>query len=333
MNFVILHSALAPDAPPDELDVLVQVEAISAALQRSGHLVQTLPFSLNLAAVRDRLLAAAPDAVFNLVESVDGRGALIHLAPALLESLRLPFTGTPSQGMLLSNGKLLAKRLLLASGLPTHPWHDPAAESALFAPGRYIVKSVSEHASFGMGDDAVIDAADPARLDAALADRHARHGGEWFAERYIDGREFNLSVLAEADGPRVLPPAEIEFLDYPADKPRLVDYRAKWDAESFEYRNTPRRFDFPAADRPLLGELERLALHAHALFGMGGYCRVDFRVDSGGRPWILELNANPCLSPDAGLAAAADRAGLTYDALIARILDAALRLQNVAAPR
>jgi D-alanine-D-alanine ligase len=103
-----------------------------------------------------------------------------------------------------------------------------------------------------------------------------------------------------------------------------VGHRAKWEADSFEFHHTPRRFDFPPGDEELLARLQHLATACWRLFGLRGYARVDFRVDRQGRPWILEVNANPCLSPDAGFIAAADRAGLSFEAMIQRILDQAL---------
>ena len=118
-----------------------------------------------------------------------------------------------------------------------------------------------------------------------------------------------------------LPPAEIDFAAFPDDKPHIVGYRAKWDADSFEYHHTPRRFDFPANDRPLLDRLSQLAIQCWREFGLRGYARVDFRVDEAGRPWILEINANPCLSPDAGFAAAVEQAGIGYDQAIERIVN------------
>jgi D-alanine-D-alanine ligase len=146
-----------------------------------------------------------------------------------------------------------------------------------------------------------------------------------FAEQFIDGREFNISLLADADGCQVLPPAEIDFSAFPAGKPRLVGYRAKWDPTTFEFHNTPRRFDFPPPDGPLVLQIGELAGACWDLFGLGGYVRVDFRVDPDGRPWILEVNTNPCLSPDAGFAAALQRAGIGFDTAVARILNDALR--------
>src|SRR5690606_34390114 len=93
-----------------------------------------------------------------------------------------------------------------------------------------------------------------------------------------------------------------------------------WDEESFEFGNTPRRFDFPSGDQSLLRRLARLARQCWRLFGLRGYARVDFRVDRSGEPWILEINANPCLSPDAGFAAALAQAGIPFDSAVDRIL-------------
>jgi D-alanine-D-alanine ligase len=187
-------------------------------------------------------------------------------------------------------------------------------------PARYVVKSVWEEASVGLEDDCVVAATDLAGLQREIRERAGRLGGEAFAELYIAGREFNLAVLGGPDGPELLPPAEIRFVDYPDDRPKLVGYRAKWDDQSFEYHHTPHCFDFPRTDDALLAELGRLARDCWQCLGLRGYARVDFRVDEAGRPWVLEINANPCLSPDAGFSAAADRAGLSFEQVVQRIL-------------
>jgi ribosomal protein S18 acetylase RimI-like enzyme len=124
----------------------------------------------------------------------------------------------------------------------------------------------------------------------------------------------------------VLPPAEILFEGYPPQTLRIVGYRAKWDESSYEFQHTPRRFDFPPEDAALLSRLQGLACQCWQAFGLNGYARVDFRVDAGGQPWILEINANPCLSPDAGFAAALQAAGVTYPTAIDRILADARRV-------
>jgi D-alanine-D-alanine ligase len=103
-----------------------------------------------------------------------------------------------------------------------------------------------------------------------------------------------------------------------------VDYRAKWDETSSAWGNTPRTFDFGESDRELLERLEQAALRCWEQFNLRGYARVDFRVDAAGTPWVLEVNTNPCLSPDAGFAAALDRAGIPFDEAVRRILEHAI---------
>jgi D-alanine-D-alanine ligase len=145
-----------------------------------------------------------------------------------------------------------------------------------------------------------------------------------FAEAYVDGREFNLGLVGPRNSPQLLPPAEILFVGY-AERGlhKVVDYAAKWRTESYEYQNTVRSYAVSAADRELVDELARLAVRCWREFGLSGYARVDCRVDSDGRPWVLEVNPNPCLAPDAGLVSAARENGWSYAEVVRRILDAA----------
>lgn len=325
MRILILHDEAPAEAGrADEHDGLAQAAEIRAALESAGHTVSSLACGLDLAGAAAAIRAAAPDLVFNLVESVSGTGRLIHFAPCLLDSLGIPYTGCPADAVYETSNKLIAKRTLAGAGLPT-PGRltlPDLRRRGPFTPGRYIIKSVWEHASVGLDEDSVVHAGTAADLATAIERRLPALLGEGFAEAYIDGREFNLALLADprTGRPGVLPPAEIEFVGYGREKPRVVGYRAKWDESAPEYHSTPRRFDFPAADRPLLGDLSRLAVACWDLFNLRGYARVDFRVDPQGHPWILEVNTNPCLSADAGFAAALARAGLTLGDALARIL-------------
>jgi D-alanine-D-alanine ligase len=323
VRVAVLHGAVPPDAPPDEQDVLVEVDAVLRALAALGHDPAAVALTLDLEAGARALRRLAPEVVFNLVESLEGTGRLNHLAPALLDHLGLPYTGSPTDALYLTSQKLLTKRWLAAEGISTPAWLSPPGEPGAGFPPPYIVKSLWEEASVGIDDASVVT--DPAALEEELARRARTHGGIWFAEGYVEGREFNVSLLAGRAGVEMLPPAEIDFVDFPEGKPRMVGYRAKWDEGSFEFHHTPRRFDFSASDAALLARLGETARRCWEVFGLGGYARVDFRVDRSGTPWVLELNANPCLSPDSGFVAAAERAGLAYETLVARIVEGAGR--------
>jgi D-alanine-D-alanine ligase len=321
MRVAVLHQVLPPGAGPDERDVLVQVDRVGAALAELGHEPLILALDLDLERARRELAALGPDLAFNLVESLGGEGALLHLVPALLRSLRLPFTGAGAEALLLSTDKLAARRRLAAAGLPVAAAFSGDCAGA--APGRYVLKPVCEDASVGLDDSSVIEVGGARELAAALAARAARLGLELFAEAWIEGRELNVSLLAKGEGVEVLPAAEILFDGFPPGKPRIVGYAAKWQPDSFEYRHTPRSFELAARDAPLVSELGRQARCAWTALGLEGWARVDFRVDSSGCPWILEVNANPCLADDAGFAAAVERAGLAFAGALERIIAAA----------
>ncbi|MFO0974803.1 MAG: hypothetical protein U0996_00320 [Planctomycetaceae bacterium] len=333
MHVALLLNRVSTSDSADVLDVLRQCSAVEDSLRSLGHTTERITCSLNLYEARRHLLRSGANAVFNLVESLGGTDRLMALATVLLESLDVPFTGASSLAMQLTTQKVAAKRRLSQLQLPTPAWISAESptwqglRNSSWRPDRAIIKAVAEHASLGMTDDSVISMLDHPEADVVdlISARTQHFGTPHFVEEYIDGREFNLSVLASDDGPEVLPPAEIEFVNYPNSKPRIVGAAAKWNENAPEYRNTPRRFDFPHADQPLLDELKALARRCWEEFGLRGYARVDFRVDCDGQPWILELNANPCLSPDAGFAAAVAEAGLSFDSVVERILTDAFR--------
>ncbi len=326
MRVAVLHDRLAPGAPADEQDNLVQARAIAAALAELGHDPTLACCGLDLALAAQTLAALAPDAVFNLVEALDGRDDLAACAAALTRSLRLPCTGCGPAGLQLAADKLAVKKALRRLDLPTPDWFCPAdlAGPGPEPQGPFLLKPRLEHGSVGIEESDLLPAPNRAALAAALAAKEAALGQPCLAEAFLPGREFNVSVLEEADGPLVLPCAEMVFSGYEG-RPRILGWRAKWDEQSFEHGHTARSFDFPAADAPLLERLAALARDCFTGLGLSGYCRVDFRLDAGGAPQVIDLNPNPCIAPDAGFPAAAARAGIAYPALAGRILDAALR--------
>ncbi len=315
MHILIVSDKLSKKPTKDELDTILEVKQVSRALKALGHEVSHLRFSLNLERVRKRLLSLSPDLIFNLVETLEGC-RLLHLAPALFETMLFRYTGGNSQGMMSSSDKLFAKHLLQKEGLPTAPWLDASAGGSLssFLRIPLIIKPVAQEASVGITDASVQTFGDEASLKDALA------GGSLFAETFIQGREFSVSLLTVDGKTIVFDPAEILFIDYPCDKPAIVGYEAKWEESSFEYIHTQRSFSFPPGDGPLLRTLQELSVKAFLLFGGKGYARVDFRVDQGGNPFILEVNLNPCIARDSGFVAAAERYGLTYEQMIALII-------------
>ncbi len=328
---LILHDAFDGEMRPDEADVLVQVDAVAGALGRLGHAVTTMAVGLDLAPLTTALSSAEPpDVVFNLVESAAGKGRLVVLAPAVVEAMGAKMAGCPADSFATTCNKPLAKGWMSLAGIDTPPhWTLDGLDEAARTDGATmaascIVKSTWEHASIGLEDDSVFAAGATFARVRAFADAQSRRfRGAFFAESFIAGREFNVALLDDGDGnPVVLPVAEIAFVDWQADKPRIVGYSAKWEEDSLAYQRTERRF-VGDDDAALTARLSAIAVQCWRLFSLRGYARVDFRVDADARPWVLEVNANPCLAPDAGFIAAADRAGLDLDAVVARVMQAA----------
>lgn len=324
LRIVVMHQAVADGSPPDELDVLAEVRVVSMALRSLGHRVSILPMSPALDETRRSLLRRRPDCVFNLVESLLGFGGLGVAATALLDALRIPYTGNGTCALALSTDKLICKSALVRTKVHTAPWVTPT-EQVEFRPGRYIFKPVAEDASLGLDAASVRRVASLAHCRRELRKRTKQLGRTVFAERFIDGREFNVALMGTAASPSVLPIAELLFDGFRERSiPAVYGYRAKWDTNSLEYRHIRRQFESAAADRDLRQKLARQAKLVWRTLGCRGYARVDFRVDATGIPYCLELNANPCLASDGNFFAAAQHSGMDYPMLIARILQTAL---------
>ena len=214
MKITLFFAELSAEAGKDEQDVLVQVEAVHTALLALGHEPSRLPLTLDLQKAAADLGAIRPDLVFNLVESLAGTGRLIHFAPALLEHLHIPFTGTGSESLYITTGKILSKERLRYSGIATPDWMSGNIRTGSdlnFNPP-YIVKPAWEDASVGLDDASIVHSRED--LPQAFREKADRFGN-CFVESFIDGREFNVSLLAGKHGVQVLPAAEIVFVDYP----------------------------------------------------------------------------------------------------------------------
>ncbi len=316
MKVLVLHSAIAPDAPPEEQDTLIAAAAVEAALAARGHAASRAGYIRDRAALGAMLRASAPDVIFNLVEGIDGLGGLAPQAPHALRALGWRFTGVSAEAMDLTNDKPRTKALLRQAGLATPDWCMPPDWTGL--DGRaWIVKAALEDASLGLDDGCVVTG--PAAVIARAQACAALHGGDWFAEAFIAGREFNIALLNGL----VLPMAEMRFEQWPENKPRIVGYDAKWREDSAGWNGTVRHFGVERQEPELAAALKQACEKVWSLFGLTGFARVDFRVNESGLPLILEINANPCITPDAGFAAAAAEAGMSYGEVIEALVAAA----------
>ncbi|MCX5643768.1 MAG: GNAT family N-acetyltransferase [Phycisphaerae bacterium] len=323
-----------------EAGVLAEVEAVSRALDklRIVHRVVGVRSFEELPGV---LSASDEPVVFNLVEGFWSDTKLCNLVPTVIRSFGKACTGNDAQGLLFSLDKWQCKTLLAAAGIPTPqglivPPGRPIPTRDLFE-GPYIVKPVQTDASEGIDKTSIVRGRGKT-LRQVVQRIHDQLAQPALIEQYIDGRELNISVISRVgrasplaktgrgatDELEVLPLAEIDFSAFEAGRPRIVGYEAKWLEDSFEYHHTPRIIPAPLPKR-LTERIRELAAASCRALSCFEYCRVDFRLDKANRPYVLEVNANPDISRDAGFAAAIEAAGMSYAAFVKLIIDNAVK--------
>jgi len=318
----ILHNQPLPIGAPGweaSRDVLAQVEAVAAALTALGHRAVPLPFDGNPAALVAAIGTSQATLVFNLCESVNEDPTLTGHPAAILELLGIPFSGSSAFALMLTTDKAASKLLLQGAGIQTPRfilYNGPETLDVVDLRYPVIAKPRFEDASIGIDQDSIFQSREEL---VAGANRLCQQHGPLIIEEYIAGRELNVAVLAGEGGLQVLAIAEIDFGAFPEGLYPIVGYRAKWDENSFEYSHTPRVFpeDLPAS---VVSALQQDVIRCCQIFQLRDYGRVDIRLDETMAVYVLEVNANPCLSPEAGFCAAALRQGIDFTELVRRLL-------------
>jgi D-alanine-D-alanine ligase len=302
-------------ALPDELDVLDQVEYIEENLEKIGIETYRKGITSDFMNEIGQLASEMPDFVFNLVESINNKGELCYFVPALLNMYSIPYTGNPLEALFITTSKALSNKIMKDEGINTPRTYFPSQYKLLTPGKKYIIKPIWEDGSLGITGDSVFtySVGYEKNLDG-FDDSH------WIVQEYIDGREFNISVINSENGPEVMPPAEMIFHGFSADMPKIVDFKAKWVENSFEYENTRREFPGEKLNRELMERIKAVALKCWHVFGLRGYARVDMRIDGEDLPYVIEVNANPCMSPDSGLVAATIEKGIPITEVLQRII-------------
>jgi D-alanine-D-alanine ligase len=300
-------------------DIMTQVEAIEGAFEDLGHRSVRISFTREVGDTIKRMKEAGVELAVNLCETVDEDPHFVGHPAALLELLSIPFSGSPAIALMLTTDKLITKQLLKAHGIRTPPYRMyDGAHSLNFRGLKYpvILKPRFQDASIGIEQESIF--IDDLSLREGINGFFDRFG-PLLVEEYVGGREFNVSLFGYPS-PRALPLAEIDFSSFPEGLFPIVGYRAKWDTSSFEYHHTPRKFP-QGLSSSLRQGIEGIALECFHLLMLRDYGRIDMRVDDDGQIYVLEVNANPCLSPDAGFAAAAQQAGMSYTEMVETLVE------------
>lgn len=331
MKVLILANAPAPNQrweaeERSDRGVLQAAEAISRALQANGHQVSTAEIGSHPSDLLQAVTKEGPDVIFNLCETLKGDSRLEPAVPFLLRWLGLPFTGNGPQTISILLEKTLTKRLLRDGGFPTPAFRDLITESDLSDWDIWpaILKPAAEDASLGIDAGSVVNNRKSAQQRFHLLAE--RFGTPVLIEQFVDGREINVAVLETPQGLR-MGVNEIDFTEMPAGIPHIVTYNAKWVEESDEFEKTPVKA--PANLAPDIDKAVRqIVQQVFTYLNLAGYVRVDLRLDRQNKPWILEINPNPDISPGAGFVKALPEMGLSYKQAIEMILQRACRTQG-----
>lgn len=326
---LMVHKTLVP---PDDVSALSESQIdefrtehdILNTLRRPGHEVRVVGIGDHLTELRETIDAWRPHVVFNLLDEFSGIISYDHYVVAYLELIRQRYTGCNPRGMMLSRDKVLTKRVLASHRVATPAFMLFPFGRSYREPRRLtfplFVKSATEDASLGISQASLVE--DMKSLRERVQFIHEQVQSDALVEEYIDGREIYVGVLGNTRL-TTLPPWEMDFGTLTQDQARIATRKVKWDRK-YQAKHgikTGKAHDLSDEQRDLLS---RLAKRTYRALYMSGFARMDFRLRSDGSVYLLEANANPNLSKGEDLADSAKAFGVSYTALIKRIVQLGL---------
>jgi len=303
------------------LGVLEAVEAVHRALLELGFEVIQVPLVPPLERAKRKLRNINTDLVFNLFEGFCGSPETEAILPKILSEMGIPSTGCPASALKLGLDKAKMKVILKVAGIRTPDFQLLNPETLNWFRLNYpcIVKPRCEDASHGLSPRSVVN--DFASLERQIGLVSNRYSGGAMVEEFIDGREFNATILGNFEY-RALPVSEIVY-SLPSGMPRILTFAAKWEPDSpyFEGTKAVCPAEVAAEERERIAET---AVSAFRIIGGQGYARVDMRMDREGQVNVIEVNPNPDISPGSGAVRQAEAAGMTYTQFIEKIIQLAI---------
>ncbi|WP_394833149.1 D-alanine--D-alanine ligase [Pendulispora rubella] len=332
VRVAVVHNTDYEEASPDgdpgyaaRADVQVVARIVADQLADARHESHLVAVDGDLVTLRERLLQIEPDCVFNLCESLAGDARLESAVPLVVETLGIPCTGSPPEALSRALYKDRVKASLQRAGVPTPPGCVlTRADEPCDLPFPAIVKPVHEDGSVGITQRSVVR--DETGLRATVGETLERHRQPVLVEQYIAGRELNVAMLG-FPAARVLPLCEIDFSALPEGAERIVSYDAKWKTGSPEDRGTQPVHN-PELPAGVAARVRRVAVDAFRALGLRDYGRVDIRLAPSGVPYVVDVNPNCDLSPNAGMARAAAAVGIDYPALLKLVVRYAVRRRS-----
>ena len=326
---VLMHDYLVPpdDVSGHDLETAAwrtEHDVCRTLRDELEHDIHVLGVKDDLAGIRQANDAFKPHIAFNLMEAFHEVGTFDQNVVAYLELLRLPYTGSNPRGMLLARDKALSKKLL-------HYHRIPVPEFAVVARGRktplprrmrypMIVKPQTQEASIGISQASVVD--DETHLRERVQFIHDSIATDAIVEEYIEGRELYCGIVGN-QRLQVFPVWEMTFAHMPDGQHRIATERVKWNAKYQAKVGVSTGAADLAAD--VAARVQHVSRRVYRTLELSGYGRVDLRLDAAGRLYVLEANPNPQIARTEDFAASAAAIGVTYPALLQRILTTGLR--------
>jgi len=304
---------------------------VIGALRNLGHNVSILGSMVNIEDTIVQLKEQEPDLVFNLTEHLGGDRKFDKNIAALLEMLEIPFTGAGSTGLLLSRDKRLCKQLLSLHKIRVPRFASLPLNKTIRLPKTLdfplVVKPALEDSSEGISNASIVWKEDALKERVKFV--HERWKQAAIAEEYIEGQELYVSILGNKRL-CVLPIRECFFNLEDNKGPCLATYRVKWNAEYREKWDI--KFGFAELETPLIKKIERICKKVYKVLHLRDYGRIDIRLRPDNKIFILEANSNPDLAYGEDIADSAEKYGISYEELIKRIVNTALRRSTVKQP-
>lgn len=330
VSVVVLFSQSEPLQRGRPIDILADEETarVASIVGRSliphAHEVLLVPVRDDLEQILKNLDPRS-HLIFNLCESLGGRSSSEAEAAHIIHKRGFVYTGADPQVLKTTQDKIKTKRLLMQQGIPTpsfrvvHRLNDKKIHVTLPA----IVKPSAESGSLGITQRSL--AHDLGQLHTIAAECLDAYRQPVLIETYIPGREINVAIWG-AEQPEILPLYEIDFRWTSDPLQRIVSFESKWVADSVEYSGTPGIC--PAHLKASEARsIRKVALQVYRLLGLRSYARIDMRFFEG-VPYVLDVNANPDLAPNAGFYLTAKAAGYSYSAMVSKIAQLALDAQR-----
>ncbi len=303
--------------------IIEEIQAVENAVRSLGHESIVMAVREEISPIIHWLKEYEPDVVFNLCESVYGNSCWEMNIPALLDLFRIPYTGSPPLTLGLCQDKGKVKDILQSHGIltPRYKIFERAVGPVKGNIFPIIVKPLHEDGSLGITRESVV-------FDDETLSKQIRYIIEQYqqpalVEEFVDGRELNVGLMETNGSVGILPISEIDYTEFPKGIPKICGYEAKWVVESAEFQKTK-----PVCPASLEWLMEKkvgqIASRVFKLFECRDYARVDIRIDREGKIYVLEVNPNPDISPQSGMARALKVQGTTYTGFVGNLIERAL---------